>query len=144
MRPDTLLPPLVLYRHILRMHRRLPPSMRFLGDDYVKAEFRRHKDVDNPVYIVGFLQQWQSYLDALRVQTSPMEDVVSRVQEEQDKEGARRVRGDDRFSNVGQRLDASFLDKLSDQQLGQLNELREEVKRFKDGPKPEEDGKHKD
>lgn len=62
--------------------------MRSLGDDYVKSgnshllsiqrmckphiptnlftpEFRRHKDVTNPVYIMGFLTQWKMYLDQL-------------------------------------------------------------------------------
>ena len=28
-------------------------------------EFRRHKDVTNPVYIMGFLTQWKMYLDQL-------------------------------------------------------------------------------
>lgn len=29
------------------------------------AEFRRHKDVTNPVHIMGFLSQWKVYLDQL-------------------------------------------------------------------------------
>lgn len=29
------------------------------------SEFRRHKDVTNPVYIMGFLTQWKAYLDQL-------------------------------------------------------------------------------
>jgi hypothetical protein len=55
--------------------------MRLIGDDYIKAgesllprylllspnrqypEFRRHKQVTNPVYIMGFLSQWKMYLD---------------------------------------------------------------------------------
>lgn len=61
--------------------------MRSLGDDYVKSgmsarsiwemnrhctparpppsEFRKHKEVTNPVYIMGFLTQWKMYLDQL-------------------------------------------------------------------------------
>ena len=60
--------------------------MRSLGDDYVKSgtptsslnlkqcviparvsssEFRRHKDVANPAYTMGFLTQWKMYLDQL-------------------------------------------------------------------------------
>jgi hypothetical protein len=54
-----LVPPLVLYRNILRAHRQLPPALRAVGDDYVKAEFKRHKDVENPAYIVGFLSEWE-------------------------------------------------------------------------------------
>lgn len=61
-----LLPPLQLYRRILRAHaKQLPPDMRYLGDLYVKAEFKLHKDTDNPLYIVGFLTQWQDYLRQL-------------------------------------------------------------------------------
>jgi len=43
----------------------LPFEMRSLGDDYVKSEFRRHRDVMNPVYVMGFLTQWKMYLDQL-------------------------------------------------------------------------------
>lgn len=33
-----LLPPLILYRRLLRVHRKvLPPELRIMGDDYVKA-----------------------------------------------------------------------------------------------------------
>lgn len=60
--PPALLPPIPLYRRLLRAHRKLlPQQMRVLGDEYVKAEFRRHRDVDNPVHIVGFLSEWQGY-----------------------------------------------------------------------------------
>jgi hypothetical protein len=51
--PSALLPPIPLYRTILRTHRkRLGVEERVLGDMYVKAEFRAHKDIDNPVQIV--------------------------------------------------------------------------------------------
>ena len=29
------------------------------------VEFRRHKDVSNPGYIIGFLSQWKVYLDQI-------------------------------------------------------------------------------
>ena len=51
--PMALLPPIPLYRRILRLHRRLPREERTLGDLYVKSEFHAHRDVDNPVHIVG-------------------------------------------------------------------------------------------
>ncbi|RIB15148.1 hypothetical protein C2G38_1602436 [Gigaspora rosea] len=47
----NLLPPLTLYRQV---HRKLPLS---LGDDYVKSEFKRHKDITNPTHIVGSLSE---------------------------------------------------------------------------------------
>jgi hypothetical protein len=51
--PLALLPPIPLYRRLLRAHRKcLPREMRLLGDEYVKSEFRAHRNVDNPVHIV--------------------------------------------------------------------------------------------
>ncbi|GAA5990375.1 hypothetical protein JCM11641_002342 [Rhodosporidiobolus odoratus] len=59
-----LLPPLVLYRRLLRVHRKvLPRELRVMGDEYVKAEFRRTRTSDNPLHIVGFLGEWGNYLD---------------------------------------------------------------------------------
>ncbi|SCU95610.1 LAFA_0G01244g1_1 [Lachancea sp. 'fantastica'] len=57
-----LLPPLQLYRRILREHRNLPAAQRELGDQYVKNEFKLHKSTSNPLHIVGFLASWQDYL----------------------------------------------------------------------------------
>lgn len=51
----AVLPPLQLYRRILRAHRRkLPGEMRVLGDSYVKNEFRAHKTAENPLHIVCY------------------------------------------------------------------------------------------
>jgi hypothetical protein len=50
----NLLPPIPLYRRLLRAHRKhLPAEMRLLGDEYVKAEFRAHRNVENPVHLVS-------------------------------------------------------------------------------------------
>ncbi|KAF9647333.1 ACN9-domain-containing protein [Thelephora ganbajun] len=94
----SLLPPIPLYRALLRAHRVLPSEMRSLGDDYVKSEFRKHKDVTNPVYIMGFLTQWKIYLDQLPA--SP---------------GARVYRG--------KKLDPTVFEKMSSEQLAQLYEV---------------------
>jgi len=51
--PVALLPPIQLYRRCLRAHRKLPTQMRLLGDEYVKSEFRAHRDVENPMHIVS-------------------------------------------------------------------------------------------
>ncbi|KAG7662484.1 uncharacterized protein J8A68_004015 [[Candida] subhashii] len=60
---SPLLPPLVLYRHILRAHKKfLSPELRYLGDPYVRDEFRAHQKIDNPLHIVAFLTEWQDYL----------------------------------------------------------------------------------
>ena len=65
-RDISLLPPLHLYRRLLRAHRhKLPSDIRLLGDEYVKSEFRLHRDVTNPLYIIGFLTEWQKYAQQL-------------------------------------------------------------------------------
>lgn len=82
----ALLPPLQLYRRILRVHRKLDPEMRVLGDSYVKNEFRAHRNAENPLHVVcsrergrrwfdeigtdgswqiGFLTEWQLYAQKL-------------------------------------------------------------------------------
>ncbi|MCJ1483629.1 acetate non-utilizing protein 9 [Schaereria dolodes] len=99
--PLALLPPIPLYRRLLRTHRKfLPQEMRLLGDEYVKSEFRAHKEVENPVHIIGFLTEWQMY--------------------------AQKIEGD---SWLGERLDSGKVDKMSDQQLGQLYELMQAIQK---------------
>ncbi|PYI12763.1 ACN9-domain-containing protein, partial [Aspergillus sclerotiicarbonarius CBS 121057] len=100
----ALLPPLPLYRRILRVHRKkLDPEMRILGDGYVKSEFRAHRTVENPLHIIGFLTEWQLY--------------------------AQKLEGD---MWEGEKLEKAKLDKLSDQQIGQLYELMQTIQN-KDG-----------
>ncbi|KAI4184453.1 MAG: hypothetical protein LQ348_004553 [Seirophora lacunosa] len=99
--PLALLPPIPLYRRLLRAHRKfLPAEMRVLGDEYIKSEFRAHKDVENPLHIVGFLKEWQMY--------------------------AQQVEGD---SWSGDKLEKEKIDKMSDQQLGQLYELMQAIQK---------------
>ncbi|KAL9615247.1 MAG: hypothetical protein Q9167_000341 [Letrouitia subvulpina] len=96
----TLLPPIPLYRRLLRGHRKyLPEDMRLLGDKYIKSEFRAHKNVENPIHIIGFLKEWQMY--------------------------AQQIEGD---SWLGGRIDKEKIDKMSDQQLGQLYELMQTIR----------------
>ncbi|EST04784.1 Complex 1 LYR protein [Kalmanozyma brasiliensis GHG001] len=95
----TILPPVKLYRRIIRAHRKLDADMRAVGDNYVKDEFRRHKGIDNPLQIIGFLSSWKMYLDQLEVQ--------------QGQPGGFR----------GERLDAQLLEKMSDEQIYQIHEL---------------------
>lgn len=52
--PLALLPPIPLYRRLFRAHRKhLPQQMRVLGDEYIKHEFRAHRNVDNPAHLVN-------------------------------------------------------------------------------------------
>ena len=83
--PLALLPPVPLYRRLLRAHRKfLPTEMRILGDSYIKREFRAHREVENPIHIVGFLKEWQMY--------------------------AQQVEGD---SWLGEKIDREKIDKMS-------------------------------
>ncbi|KAK0515259.1 hypothetical protein JMJ35_002638 [Cladonia borealis] len=99
--PLALLPPIPLYRRLLRGHRKyLDPQMRLLGDEYIKSEFRAHRNVENPMHIIGFLTEWQMY--------------------------AQKVEGD---SWKGEKLDKGKIDKMSDQQLGQMYELMQAIRK---------------
>ncbi|KAF8344744.1 hypothetical protein F5887DRAFT_1272320 [Amanita rubescens] len=99
---EALYPPIPLYRRLHRAHRFLPYEMRSLGDNYIKAEFRRHREATNPVHIMGFLTQWKIYLDELP------------------------RRHDAGFS--GKKLDRTMFEKMSNEQLGQLYELMHATK----------------
>ncbi len=137
-RPSAILPPIPLYRRLLRAHRKfLPKEMRLLGDEYIRAEFRAHRNVDNPAHLVsppartsqpgfrspvlqiGFLTEWQLY--------------------------AQKIEGD---SWVGEKLDAAKIEKMSgassertsrlqdirtdrsvDEQLAQLYELMKAIQK---------------
>jgi hypothetical protein len=56
--PVNLLPPIYLYRRLLRAHRKhLPPDLRVVGDNYVKSEFRAHRNVENPAHLVSLFYQ---------------------------------------------------------------------------------------
>lgn len=101
---EALLPPLMLYRRILRAHRMLPEVQRSVGDKYVKNEFKLHKSADNPLHIVGFLTSWQDYLHI--------------ITNGEWQEGT---------------LSKNALDKMSPQQVGQLYELMKETERIYSG-----------
>ncbi|KAL8290236.1 hypothetical protein RQP46_003175 [Phenoliferia psychrophenolica] len=121
---DQLLPATQLYRRLLRVHRKvLPIEMRLMGDDYVKAEFRRTRTTENPLHIVGFLSEWKKYLDFHEGQLA--EDAAGSAEAEG---GAVRER------RLGQKLDPELFEKLSSEQIGQLYELMQATKEVWDDP----------
>ncbi|KAK4685069.1 hypothetical protein P7C73_g5089, partial [Tremellales sp. Uapishka_1] len=99
-----LVPPIPLYRRLLRSHRSLPLDMRFMGDSYVKSEFRLTRSTDNPLHIIAFLSQWKQYLDA--IQESTIEN----------------------GKWVGRKLETEAFEQLSPEQVGQLYELMHATK----------------
>ncbi|BEI81874.1 hypothetical protein CcaverHIS002_0210340 [Cutaneotrichosporon cavernicola] len=100
-----LIPPIPLYRRLLRVHRSLPHEMRFMGDAYVKSEFRATRSTDNPVHIVAFLTQWKAYLEEIE-----------------------RGLTDSEGKWQGRRLDPEVLDSLNNEQIGQLYEVMHAAK----------------
>ncbi|PHH63686.1 hypothetical protein CDD81_5558 [Ophiocordyceps australis] len=101
----ALLPPIPLYRRLLRLHRKhLPAGMRILGDEYVKAEFRAHRNVDNPAQLIGFLSEWQNY--------------------------AQKIEGD---AWVGEKIDEDKMAKMSNEQVTRLYELMQAIKTHQEG-----------
>ncbi|GAA6055721.1 hypothetical protein JCM3770_001036 [Rhodotorula araucariae] len=118
-----LLPPLPLYRRLLRVHRKvLPAELRLMGDDYIKAEFRRTRSTDNPLHIVGFLSEWKKYLDFHEAQLPAVG--ASGAQDAAEVEATRRERVDEMSAaKPGKALDPSVLETLSADQIGQLYEL---------------------
>lgn len=46
-----------LYKTILKLHRGLPVDIQPLGNNYVRDEFRRHKNC-NPAEVQVFMTEW--------------------------------------------------------------------------------------
>ena len=87
------------------------------GDTYLKAEFRRHRGIENPLHIVGFLQQWQTYGEMLD----------RKVGEGQAGDGTEWMKGSEEWAME------SLLEKMNDQQVGQVWELFNAIQRRNSG-----------
>ncbi|KAK4105329.1 ACN9-domain-containing protein [Parathielavia hyrcaniae] len=100
--PMGLLPPIYLYRRILRAHRKhLTAGERVLGDEYVKSEFRKHRDIENPVHLIGFHTEWKRYAQFV-----------------------------ERGTWLEEKLDETKIEKMSDEQLAQLYELMKTIQKL--------------
>lgn len=47
----------ILYKAILRLHKGMPPELQALGDQYVKDEFKRHRDAELQ-FVPMFMNSW--------------------------------------------------------------------------------------
>ena len=95
--------PLVLYSRILRLHRtKLPPEMRFLGDAYVRDEFKKHKSA-NPQFLKQFFNEWEQY--------------VTMFEQSKDQK------------SLGKDIDPSLVDMMTDEQKVQLHALKENARK---------------
>ncbi|CAN8074095.1 unnamed protein product [Agarophyton chilense] len=89
---------LSLYRRIMRLHRlKLPDIQRSIGDQYVRQEFRAHRDV-KPEQQNQFLQQWEDYAAHLTMEAD--------------------------FFGLGRDLAEKEVEALNDDQKAQLERLR--------------------
>lgn len=77
-----------LYKSILTSHRVLPGEMRFIGDAYVREEFKLHKNA-KPEHLRPFFEEWINYLKFMQSMdvNRPGQDLpaqeVDRLSEEQ-------------------------------------------------------------
>ncbi|KAJ3142026.1 hypothetical protein HK100_003544 [Physocladia obscura] len=100
---------LQLYANIRRLHKRLPPALRFMGNKYVRDEWARHRPLlTNSTGTLSptdaatrdrFVAEWARYHDTLRIQ----------------------ILQADRWepTTFGQSITPELLDAMSDQQIGE-------------------------
>ncbi|XP_007937972.1 succinate dehydrogenase assembly factor 3, mitochondrial [Orycteropus afer afer] len=97
-----------LYRRILLLHRVLPPDLKALGDQYVKDEFKRHKNVGSDE-AQRFLQEWEVYAAVLCQQANESRQNSTKK------------------ACFGTALSEEKLNDFRDEQIGQLKELMQEA-----------------
>jgi hypothetical protein len=58
---------LSLYRSIFKLHKvKLNELQLYLGNEYVRNEFKLHKTAKNPMHISQFMNEWENYLSILK------------------------------------------------------------------------------
>nr|CAH8845632.1 unnamed protein product [Trichobilharzia regenti] len=101
-----------LYKFILNLHRSLPPTLKDIGDKYVKAEFQKHKNA-KPEYIQPFMIEWTKYAVELSMQIRAKQQEGSGKSVDE--------------SKIGKPLDVKLLNYFSEAQLSQLLTLAKEI-----------------
>jgi environmental stress-induced protein Ves len=94
--------------------------MKQLGDAYVKAEFRQHKSVSKKDQLDQFFTAWEGYLDQILVTARAKEAVSAGALDSV----AKKTNFSQPFQ-FGKDLPADV--ELTDEQIEQLNTLREEA-----------------
>mmetsp|Transcript_21129 Transcript_21129/g.27102 ORF Transcript_21129/g.27102 Transcript_21129/m.27102 type:complete len:140 (+) Transcript_21129:2-421(+) len=125
---------LSLYKSILRAHDKfLPHSMRQLGDAYVKAEFRLHKNA-KPEQTQQFFVEWEKYLQHIeRTGRGNQSMDVGLLDKNNPQQHPRQqqvppsMRSSSDSSSFGKDLSTDAV--LNEEQEGQLDKLREEAAR---------------
>jgi len=101
----------VLYKTILRLHRGLPPELKGFGDEYVRDEFRRHKNAEGQ-FVPIFMNEWTNYAATLAGQLGKKTS----------------------YKVLGVPLASERFSEMSDEQVAQLFEL------FSEAQKSSQDG----
>eukprot|EP00079_Xenopus_tropicalis_P031339 XP_017945110.1 PREDICTED: succinate dehydrogenase assembly factor 3, mitochondrial [Xenopus tropicalis] len=101
-----------LYKRILVLHRMLPLHFKALGDQYVKEEFRRHKNA-SPQEAKLFMEEWEVYASLLWKQAN----------EKLHSSGGKGI--------FGASLSQEKLNCFREEQIGQLFELMQETTKQK-------------
>ncbi len=90
-----------LYRSILKLHKeRFTSELKSIGDKYVKEEFKLHKAVTNETHLKNFYTEWEQYIEIMRNSNG----------------------------KVGRDMEKSDAQKLNDEQMIKLAELRAETR----------------
>ena len=122
-----------LYRRILHSHKKyLPSEMRSLGDSYVKAEFKLHKNTTNESQLNEFFQAWEQYHDQIlstvrREKSMAIGSLDTTKRTGGENELLHDGNGGNFTTGFGQDLPAGM--ELSDEQQEQLAKLEEEARK---------------
>ncbi|CAH1979622.1 unnamed protein product [Acanthoscelides obtectus] len=101
----------VLYKTILKLHRGLPMELQVVGTNYVRDEFRKHKNCNEHETVI-FMNEWTNYAISLAEQLG--------------------LRGPKTAKDkLGTSLSPDDVEKLKDEQIVQLYELMVEATRPK-------------
>lgn len=96
----------ILYRQILRLHRLLPSELKVLGDNYVKTEFKLHRQIKDLSLLETFYKEWSIY----------SENILEQVSHDFKTNSAEK--------SLGSKLELKRLSEFNDDQLYNLMELR--------------------
>ncbi|KAL0267663.1 UNVERIFIED_CONTAM: hypothetical protein PYX00_009866 [Menopon gallinae] len=91
-----------LYKTILKLHKGLPPTLKTIGDVYVRDEFKKHKSC-KPQEEAVFVEEWTKYAILLTQQLG--------------------VKGPINAKCIGRNLTRGQLDSMSDDQIQRLYEV---------------------
>ena len=121
-----------LYRSILKAHKKhLPTEMKQLGDAYVKSEFRLHKSVTETKILDQFYESWDEYLNHI-LKTSRTKETKISTDVLSSSSPPSSTTSEESLVNVvnfGKDLPTNL--DLSDEQIKQLQNLRQEASKVK-------------